>query len=423
MSDIRELYDDGNPVEPGGFGTWAGAVTDELEMHVVERATMMRRQDPATWEERVFSTDTVGLPAIAVTIEHGRFVGRGSGGTSGRSNRRSVYQIPDSPGGYSRIRSRWMGSPDNPATTGTIPQRGHAHGLQQIGGRWVAVMAWHDVAFNQPQIFNLGIWESETAPDQVGFLFPPGTLTDQSVVSAAARTTNVVTLTVPTGHGFVKGDIVVTDLADNSYDGTFVLTSVTATTVVYSQVAANAGTSTGFVRLARADLAKTELLKSTAYTASARANGIVTATVAAGSPWRIEDQIAVDGTTDNTFDGVFRITELPSTTQIRWRQPGVADQATGGAGTISSPFPYYVESEWWPGFIRVRAWPGHDRTQAPSWESPWAASATITGLSAPEPDPTAAGGCGLAMAHLSGSGATNPTEIIYDSVTTAALKV
>lgn len=61
----------------------------------------------------------------------------------------------------------------------------------------------------------------------------------QIAVSAGARLGRVVTLTVPTGHGVSVGDNVVVDLTDATYDGTFTVKSVTATTIIYDQRAAD----------------------------------------------------------------------------------------------------------------------------------------------------------------------------------------
>lgn len=79
------------------------------------------------------------------------------------------------------------------------------------------------------------------------FTAPTTSLNLLTNVTAAARTSNVVTLTMASTTGYVIGDSVTVDLVDASYDGTFVLTNVTGTTLVYPQTAANAGTSTGTV--------------------------------------------------------------------------------------------------------------------------------------------------------------------------------
>lgn len=66
-------------------------------------------------------------------------------------------------------------------------------------------------------------------------------------VTAASRTSNVVTLTLASTTGYSIGDTVIVDLGNNSYDGVFTLTNVTGTTLVYPMSGADLGTSTGTV--------------------------------------------------------------------------------------------------------------------------------------------------------------------------------
>ena len=374
------------------------------------------RSNPApVWTESVFSTDAGGLDSVGLTFEHGQAVMRGTSGSASRSNRRSVFLVAGTPGGYSRIRSRWAGQAYAPASN-KLPQRGHVHGLGiQADGKRRGVIVWHDITFNQGQIFNLGIWEANA--DGTGFVSNAFSPPDAAAVSAAARTTNVVTLTVPTGHGFVANDLVSVDLADNSYDGTFQITSVTATTIVYGQTAANAGTTTGTVVLTRHNLTKSGLIRTIAATDAVRASGVVTATVPANHSLQAGDWVDVDAV-DNTYDGQFVLSDTTtSATQVKWNQ-AVADDASAGATTIVKLFPYWVESEWRPGQVRARVWPDVGVTGAggvmtagpPPWESPWAMSVTLTGT---QPDPLLGQGCALVAAHLS---ANTVTEVRYDSI-------
>lgn len=57
---------------------------------------------------------------------------------------------------------------------------------------------------------------------------------DTIVPSLRARASNVATLTVPTGHGVTGGQTIVVSGVDSGFDGTFVVTSVTGTTIVYA---------------------------------------------------------------------------------------------------------------------------------------------------------------------------------------------
>jgi hypothetical protein len=424
MAGRRDRADLGSPQVQGGFAQWGQGLSLVGDAAVVERQTNLRTSPADQWLERVISTEDAVCPSTALTIEHGQVVARGVGGAGQRSNRRAFYTIPGAPGGYSRVRSRLLGTPVNPAVANTITQHGHAHGIQQVDGRWTAATVTFDVTFG-PTVINLALWKQETAPGSVGAEFTLGNPLDQIAVSAAARSSNVVTLTVAAGHGYGRGDVVSVDLADASYDGTFQLTSVTATTLVYPQTAANAGTSTGTVKRLQNTNVKSGLTRSTAFSAVARTNGIVTATVVAGHPWRVGDVVAVDAAV-GSYDGVFAITELPSATQIRWRQ-AAADDAAGGAGTIASDFPYWLETEWWPGMLRARVWPDHTGAGPlaipPSWESDWAEAVSLVGLATPEPDPSLGQAAGIVVAHPSSGAAAFPTEHRYDSVSTAALVI
>jgi hypothetical protein len=412
-----------------GFAQWGQP--EDGTGQAVERVINLRGSTPAQWPERIISTEDAVCPSIAVTIEHGQVVVRGVGGAGQRSNRRSIIGIPGSPGGYSRVRSRVLTTPANPAVANTLGQHGHAHGMQLTAdGRWLAAVVTDDITFG-PTVQNLSLWKQETAPGSVGAEFTLGNPLDQLAVTAAVRSSNVVTLTVtpPTGqteHGYGRGDVVTVDLADNSYDGTFQVSSVTATQIVYGQTAANAGTSTGTVKRPQQTNVKDQLTRSTAVSASSRTNGLVTAVVAAGHPWRIGDEVAVDLAV-GSYDGVFKITELPSSTQIRWRQ-AAGDDAAGGAGTISNAMPYWLETEWWPGLLRARVWPdftaaGRAVPTAPSWESDWAESVSVTGLATTEPDPGLGQSAGLVVAHPASGAAAFPTEHRYDSVSCAALVI
>ena len=79
--------------------------------------------------------------------------------------------------------------------------------------------------------------------------------------TGGSRTSNVVTLTgVTSGHGLVAGDKITVAAADTGYNGTFTITSVTATTVTYSQTAADdasSGAGTATARIYRCTIGGT----------------------------------------------------------------------------------------------------------------------------------------------------------------------
>lgn len=65
-------------------------------------------------------------------------------------------------------------------------------------------------------------------------------------VVTAVRSANVVTVTTASPHDFAPGQTVaITEAADNSFDGAFTITGVTATTITYSQTASNGSTTGG----------------------------------------------------------------------------------------------------------------------------------------------------------------------------------
>lgn len=378
------------------------------------------RSDATTgWEETVFSTEDAVSAATTLTFEHGQVVIRGSGaGTGVRSNRRSVFLIPGSPGGYSRLRSRW-GGPSYAA--GAVPQRGHMHGFgTQADGMIRGVIIWHDIVFSAPWVFNIGIWETDPSNLVTGFTPTSMAVAGTGTITAGARSSNVVTLTVGSGHGFKAGDVVTVDVADGTYDGTFALSAVSDTTVSYQQTAADdASSGAGTMVLARQTLTKSGLLTQYASSAGIRASGVVTATVATGHPFQVGDHIGADFD-DATYDGNFAVTAVTSTT-VKWGQ-AAADDASAGTGTLTKVLPYWVESEWTDGVARFRVWPDVTATPngsvgpggPPGWESPWASSVDLSSLGTDEPDPSLGEGCGLLGAHLA-SGST-VTELRYDSI-------
>src|SRR5262245_7380046 len=211
----------------------------------------LRNADPADWPERVFSTDPTNVPSSTLAFEHGRAIIRGSGaGTGVRSNRRSAFLVPGSPKGYGRMRSTLAGLTP---TGANLPQWGHMHGICPMpDGAVYGVLVWTDIILGSVTTWNFGVWRAEDPTKGIASLHGGARVKDRRNLTAAVRSGHVVTLTVDPGpsgqHGFNFGDQVAVDLVDGSYDGTFELTSVTATQVVYAQDAANAGTSTGTIR-------------------------------------------------------------------------------------------------------------------------------------------------------------------------------
>ena len=77
---------------------------------------------------------------------------------------------------------------------------------------------------------------STTAPDGATATF---TATDPVAVTSRALTSNVATLTVPSGHPFKSGNRITVSVGDATFDGAHTITSVTSTTIRYAVSAAN----------------------------------------------------------------------------------------------------------------------------------------------------------------------------------------
>jgi hypothetical protein len=130
-----------------------------------------------------------------------------------------------------------------------VYQQGNIHRVQNSAGSTKGFIAWEDVTFGQPHIINVGLWQADGTTlilNSTNTNFTATGLLKYVQVTNSVRSSNVVTLTVPQGHGIVAGDSLGVDLTDNTFDGpAFVVTSVTPTTIVYSQTASGASGATG----------------------------------------------------------------------------------------------------------------------------------------------------------------------------------
>ena len=65
-------------------------------------------------------------------------------------------------------------------------------------------------------------------------------------ISSISRTSNLVTVTIPSGSNFISGEsVTIASVTDSSFNGTFTIVSSGATTFTYDQTAANASSSGG----------------------------------------------------------------------------------------------------------------------------------------------------------------------------------
>ena len=299
------------------------------------------------WSIFNLTTDP-NMPAPpTIVYNRGTIEVRGTGAAVANSDRRDVLVPPDAPQGRnSRIRSVWWGpKPRAGATSALRPQHGHVHRLayDPSTGRTTAVVAWHDILFGLPNVMNCGVLSGVgTSTLTQG---TPNALLGNATFTDGSRTSNVVTLTgVTVGHGLGPGDVIVVDATvDNTYDGTFTVTSSTATTITYGQVAANdASAGAGAIRLPTSSVAgQAGVFRSAPVSAGSRTSQDVTLTVPSGHPFTAGSVVTVDVATAS-YDGVFSLLGVTDTT-VSYTQ-AAADDPTAGAGTVSAAFPFLVES-------------------------------------------------------------------------------
>lgn len=384
--------------------------------------------DAGRWTRYLIGVD-VNAPASALSFEHGKAVIRVVGGNGLSSERHELWTAPDVPASrYGRVRSRWA---SHPPADGII-QHVHVHRFQQAGGKNRAVVLW-DGIFGSP---SGGVWEANA--DGTSFVSSIATLGDQETVTASSRDSNgLVSATVAAGatDRWRIGDAVRVDLSDNGYDGSFVLSSVTSTQLQWTQTngGSDASGGTGTVVLLGNHFTNFSTMTNNvwSFTDAVRTNGVVVATgMAAGHPLQIGDRIVVDAT-DNTYDGRFVISDVNQTTnQISWLQPGVANDAGAGTGTVGKNTPLWCETQLLPGnILQARFWPdkgvdlnggtaGPMMGAPPSWEQfGWTLTYdidTCTGVTIPSGN----GAFGIGAAHHSSN-----SPVQYDNLEITPLYV
>lgn len=196
--------------------------------------------------------------------------------------------------------------------------------------------------------------------------------------ASRSRTSNVVTITTNAAHGLTAGMVVtVSGLADSTFNGTFTIASApTSTTITYSNTGSDVTTtadtggtvdpglddvtetlrvtlngSTDSSDLAKmmgtqtedavADNAYCVLIQdevSTATTNRARASNVVTLTFAAAHKFFVGQQITVAGLADSTFNGLFTVTSVPSSTTLTYANTGSTVTTTADTGGTVTPY-------------------------------------------------------------------------------------
>lgn len=130
----------------------------------------------------------------------------------------------------------WGGTNSVYNSTTEIYQTGTVHRAQINGAITNGFIAWQDIFFGSPHIINVGLWEGTGSSMSLNATsFVATGLQRVHQVTNAVRASNVVTLTIPQGHGIQVGESLDATLTDSTFNGGGVVTSVTPTTVVYNQ--------------------------------------------------------------------------------------------------------------------------------------------------------------------------------------------
>lgn len=368
------------------------------------------------WTKVVMSTDPTVTNTVPVVVD-GQLWVYGTGGSVSTSNRRDLLLIPgtDQWADMEMLGLLW-GSPFSPGAG--MPQHGFGLRVKHDGVSWRAAMAWHDSAFGIPSIQNLGVWSSAHA-------LPTGVGVDLGIrnVTAGSRTSGLSTLTVGANHRLEVGQLIFVSVADGVYNGTFPIEAVGATTISYRQTGqpddASSGTGTVSIQSAGFGAGTDALIRSTAVTASSRTNNIVTATVANDHPHRPGDRINVDLAVAG-YDGQFRVHAVTDTT-VSWVQVA-ANDAAGGAGSITRVFPYIYRARL-EGTVLECAWnpyQGMDEAiavmvgdSAFTYGDPrWSYAVELGAIASPGNPPTGTGSCAILAGHIGSTldAANNPTR-------------
>jgi len=152
--------------------------------------------------------------------------------------------------------------------------------------------------------------------------------------TGAVRAGNVATITTTAPHGLITGQtVLITGVADNSFNGAFTVASVpNSTTFTFAQTAANA-TSGGGSAL------DPGLQNSSGITANGalRTANVVTVTTTAPHGLLTDEAVLITGVADNSFNGYFTVSSVPSATTFAYAQTAANATSGGGAALYSNP--------------------------------------------------------------------------------------
>jgi len=175
----------------------------------------------------------------------------GGGGSSWTTPDGPAAGDPRTPAGVTHSLGYRSG---NGVLTIGVPTRAYPTGITATGLQGYNSVGWDDSTATGLTAYKL---YGGTTPDPATLIatLAPGTSAyvdggSSVVVTNKALTSNVATLTLPTGHGYVAGQAIRVQGVDPDFDGAATVTAVTSTTIRYAKVAPNvasAATTTGVV--------------------------------------------------------------------------------------------------------------------------------------------------------------------------------
>lgn len=198
-------------------------------------------------------------------------------------------------------------------------------------------------------------------------------------ISTAVRSSNVVTITTATANKFITGmSVMIADVTDSSFNGTFTVTVTNSTTFTYSQTAANASSSGGIASLPTADWrpVSSAFIPSFSWTidnwgsdilavassdgrllhygagedeahpvgvnsiaTAVRTSNVVTITTDHHHGFVTSQSVVISGTSVSSMNGTFTVTGVPDLFSFTYSNAGTNASGTGGTASTATPVP------------------------------------------------------------------------------------
>ena len=196
-------------------------------------------------------------------------------------------------------------------------------------------------------------------------------------IDTAVRSSNVVTITTVDPHSFTVGtDVVISDVTDTTFNGTFEVASVpSSTTFTYAQTASNASSSAGTAELTEADRRPFSAFFTRSFTwtidnwgedilavassdgrllhwaigedhahpvgfseivDAARVSNVVTVTTTTHHGLKTGDVVTIAGNSVSAFNGTKTVASVPSDTTFTFASSGTDTTGTGGTLTMAN---------------------------------------------------------------------------------------